>query len=231
MIKEGGMEACKRRCSHCSKEFPITLEFFYKKLNGLTTRCKKCTKKFNNQNYKKHRRAYLEQKKEYWNTNKESIKEYREVNKNRDNATRRVRLKRKRKEDPLFNLQKRISGGIRRGFKHVGESKGKYTKKILGCDYKLLREYLIRNFECLYRVKYEDRFWPRLEIDHVIPISTASTIEEVEKLNHYTNLQLLYCKDNGNKYNYTNWKFKPENSLFYEEFGLQIKEHDNEVQM
>ena len=32
--------------------------------------------------------------------------------------------------------------------------------------------------------------------DHIIPISNAKTEEEVNKLNHYTNFQPLWAKDN-----------------------------------
>lgn len=41
------------------------------------------------------------------------------------------------------------------------------------------------------------------DIDHIIPLSTAKTEEDVIKLNHYTNLKPLYSKINTdfkNKY-------------------------------
>ena len=34
------------------------------------------------------------------------------------------------------------------------------------------------------------------EIDHIIPLATATTKESVLILNHYTNLQPLWAKDN-----------------------------------
>ena len=36
-------------------------------------------------------------------------------------------------------------------------------------------------------------------IDHIIPLSSAKTIEEVEKLNHYTNLRPMWGSDNIKK--------------------------------
>jgi hypothetical protein len=44
-----------------------------------------------------------------------------------------------------------------------------------------------------------------LHIDHIIPISTAKTEQDVIKLNHYTNLQWLIDKDNLKKSNRLNW--------------------------
>ena len=37
--------------------------------------------------------------------------------------------------------------------------------------------------------------------DHIIPISSAQTEEEVIKLNHYTNFQPLWAEDNLRKSN------------------------------
>ena len=34
------------------------------------------------------------------------------------------------------------------------------------------------------------------DIDHIIPVSSAKTEEEILKLNHYTNLQPLCSKEN-----------------------------------
>ena len=51
--------------------------------------------------------------------------------------------------------------------------------------------------------------WDKKEpvhIDHIIPLATAKTKEEVIKLNHYTNLQLLKAKDNWQKRDKLDWK-------------------------
>lgn len=37
------------------------------------------------------------------------------------------------------------------------------------------------------------------QLDHIAPLSTAKTIEDVEMLCHYTNLQPLWAKDNLDK--------------------------------
>jgi len=37
------------------------------------------------------------------------------------------------------------------------------------------------------------------QFDHIIPLNTAKTIEEVEKLFHFSNIQPLWRRDNNNK--------------------------------
>ena len=45
--------------------------------------------------------------------------------------------------------------------------------------------------------------------DHIIPLSTAKTYEEVIALNHYTNFQPLWSEDNILKSDRLDW-VKPE---------------------
>ena len=39
------------------------------------------------------------------------------------------------------------------------------------------------------------------EIDHITPISTAQSIEDLKKLNHFTNLRPIWTKENKSKSN------------------------------
>lgn len=41
------------------------------------------------------------------------------------------------------------------------------------------------------RGKYNGQFYYGWDIDHIMPISSANTIDDVHKLSHYTNFQPL----------------------------------------
>jgi len=63
-------------------------------------------------------------------------------------------------------------------------------ENILGCSVEQLQKHLNTTFINNYDNNDE------LHIDHIIPISKATTIDEVYELNNYTNLQYLLAKDN-----------------------------------
>jgi predicted nucleic acid-binding Zn-ribbon protein len=110
----------------------------------------------------------------------------------------RKRLKSDRMYAFKCRLRNNISGAIRRGLKSGGLSKtGKSVEAILGCS---LPEFKI----CIESqftdgMSWELFFTGKLHIDHIVPIVLATTEEEVIKLNHYTNLQPLWAKDNLRK--------------------------------
>jgi hypothetical protein len=75
-----------------------------------------------------------------------------------------------------------------------------YTKKgrsheILGCSYEEFKEHLESKFEPWMswdnRGLYNGKTNYGWDVDHIIPLSSAITEEDVVKLNHFTNLQPL----------------------------------------
>lgn len=169
---------------------------------------------------------------DYYNENLDKIKSYRYNNKDRiKEQAKRYRVehkeylrklrklfyknnphyardyeKRKMVEDDLYKFKKLVRNMIRASFNRKGLRKSRNTKDIVGCDYKFLQKYLLETYKNNYG--YE---WNRVEsvhIDHIIPLATASTEEEIIKLCHYTNLQLLKAKDNIEKSDKLDWKIE-----------------------
>lgn len=107
------------------------------------------------------------------------------------------RIRKRLKEDALYKLKCNIRNLIRMSFKNLGHNKKSKTFKILGCT--------SQEFYCHIESQFLDgmswdnrRLW---HIDHIIPISSAKTEEDIIKLNHYTNLRPLWAIDNIRKSN------------------------------
>jgi hypothetical protein len=77
--------------------------------------------------------------------------------------------------------------------------KNKTYNDIIGCSPEFLKEYLENQFaEGMSWDNHGQYSW---HIDHIIPLSSAKTDEEIYKLCHYTNLQPLWAEDNLRKSN------------------------------
>ena len=80
-------------------------------------------------------------------------------------------------------------------FRRNSYTKNSKTYEILGCTFEEFKQHLESKFELwmnwdnhgLYN-GIENYGW---DVDHIIPISTATTEEDVIRLNHYSNLQPL----------------------------------------
>jgi len=79
------------------------------------------------------------------------------------------------------NIKRRIKGFI----KNEGYRKTSPTNIIIGIDWIGLKSHLENN-PYNFKVDCED-----LDIDHIVPLCSIKSEEDVYKLNHYTNLQLL----------------------------------------
>lgn len=148
--------------------------------------------------------------KEYYSKNAEKKREYarkwREAN---PEKVRQQRIERseKRKEycarymrerrarDPLYAVSCRIRARITSVFKYQGFRKSEKTEKILGCDWDTLKSHIERQF--IKGMTWENR--SEWHIDHIVPLASAKTEEDLIALNHYTNLRPLWAEDNLSK--------------------------------
>lgn len=106
-------------------------------------------------------------------------------------------IQKRLKEDDLFKLKYNIRNLIRMSFKNLGYNKNSKTFKILGCTSQEFYEHIELHF--LDGMNWGNR--KEWHIDHIIPISSAKTEEDIIKLNHYTNLRPLWAIDNIRKSN------------------------------
>ena len=159
-----------------------------------------------NQEYRKKNKKKLEQyitewRKENDDDLKIKRKEYYQKNKEEIKRKNYEYCKRRKTYDPLYKLILGIRAMILLSFKSNFTSKSKKTSEILGCTFEEFKMYLESKFDENMNWRNQGTYW---HLDHIIPISSAQTEEEVYKLNHYTNFQPLYWLDNLKKSNKIN---------------------------
>jgi hypothetical protein len=178
-------------CSKCNVEKQIT--DFYKKISY----CKICHLE-NKQNWRKNNpEEYKKQNKDYWDRTKDVQSQKKKVwiknNREKYNSywTNRKNL------DPefklLMNMRSRLCGYL----KKLNITKTNKTFEIVGCSPEFLKEHLESQFKD--GMSWENR--SKWHIDHIIPLSSAKTEDELYKLCHYTNLQPLWAEENLKKSN------------------------------
>ena len=149
---------------------------------------KKIWDKLNKENEKVKRKIYTKN-----NVDKIKIyqKKYKQNNKTKINAY----YKNKLETDKLYKLKYNTKLSVLKALKRNGFSKKSKTTQILGCSYENFKQHLENKFQPwmnwnnhgLYNGT-EGYGW---DIDHIIPISSATNEIELLKLCHYSNLQPL----------------------------------------
>jgi hypothetical protein len=138
-----------------------------------------------------------ERSSKYYYDNRETRLEYRkEYNKN-NREKRNEYLSNKKKIDPIYRLSCIVRNRIYSFLKNKNITKQNKTFDIVGCSPELLKEYLEKQF--VDGMCWDNR--NEWHIDHIIPLSSAKTEDEILKLCHYTNLRPLWAEDNLRKSN------------------------------
>jgi len=199
-------------CKNCNTEksielFPIGRKYKY----GVRPNCKLCHNILNKEKYYdsdrekvkylENRESKLEKAKEYNLNNREKkieyLKNYREKEENKEK--RRNNYKENIK-DSFFRFNKLTRNLVTNAFKRKGFIKSSKTEFILCCTINEFMSYIEDRFEPWMnwenRGLYNGEFNYGWDIDHIIPVSSAKTEEDLVKLNHYTNLRPLCSKIN-----------------------------------
>ena len=179
-VKDGYyIKELQKNCTICGKT---------KESNEFRTHksyCKKCENK----------KTYNSRKDTQYQNNKEYLKKYQKDNKSDINNRIQSYKKHRKSIDTLYKCNIAIRQIINNSIKRRGFDKNSKSNQILGCSFLFFKEYLESKFEAWMTWenygKYNGELNYGWDIDHIIPISSAISENEIIKLNHYTNLQPL----------------------------------------
>jgi hypothetical protein len=192
--KDGLLHCCKKCNNERSKKY--VKENYEKTLESQRNWRKKnpeWVKNINAKNYTNNKEYNNFRVKKWYESNPEKRKEYREKHKPR----KLERRKERRSDDPIFNIINRVRGRLYKYLKSNNIVKTNKTFEIVGCTPEFLKEHLEKQF--VGGMNWENR--DEWHIDHIIPLSSAKTEEDIYKLCHYTNLQPLWAEENMKKSN------------------------------
>lgn len=168
------------------------------------SRCKICQsedgKVIRNKNPEKYKLWYDKNREErniyrskYYELNKEKIKNYNK----KFQKTRNIKKRKDYHSDPIVKLRHRLSCRLREVLKFKSLDKKQTMIGILGCSPDFLKKHLEKQFT--ENMSWGNHGFYGWHIDHIIPLSSAQTEEDVYKLCHYTNLQPLWAEENLKK--------------------------------
>jgi excinuclease UvrABC ATPase subunit len=205
-----------KTCSKC-KNLKSIKNFYKGKLykDGYRSICKQCVKEYEEEN-KEVKKEYLKNYKElhkenlkiknkkYREENCDKITKWKESNKDyfkqyRQNNKVNIRnyFKARLDNEPIFRFKNNVRRLILHSFKRGKKTFKKVdrTEIILGCKIEEFINYISLKFTEGMTLENHGEW----HIDHIIPLASANTEEDILKLNHYTNLQPLWAKDNLSK--------------------------------
>lgn len=164
--------------------------------------------------YQENKEVVLAQAAEYREANKQEIRkkdnaykarnrellrlkqsEYQRENAEIRNQYARKYRKNRRHMDKMFSIKENMRARFRYELAKRGESKQIKANEYLGCSWVFLRDYLAQKFT-------DGMSWNNYgewHVDHIMPLASATTRDDLIKLCHYSNLQPLWAFDNLSK--------------------------------
>jgi len=151
--------------------------------------------------YSENKEYVTERSRKYYNENKEALTDYQRNysadNKNAVADRNRNYQKNRRASDPKFAMINRISSRMRQALASKGLAKKTKTMEALGCTSDYFHRYIELQFSKGMNWANRDKW----HLDHIVPISSAETEEDVIRLSHYLNMRPLWAEENLSKSN------------------------------
>jgi hypothetical protein len=196
-------------CKKCGEEKNIC-EFDKDSRNkiGIMSKCKMCRRKYHKEYYLKNIEKKREGYKKYYYKNhdkellrikakhkkySEKEKEYRKNNRSKISK----REKNRYNNDLIFKLKTNIRNRLKLFLKTKKINKNNETFDIVGATPEIVKEHIEKQFKD--GMSWDNYGFYGWHIDHIIPLSTAKSEEEIYNLCHYTNLQPLWAEENYKK--------------------------------
>lgn len=166
------------------------------------------------ENYENNRESILERQKKYKEANPELVREqsrnwrlrnleraiqnsrqYYENNKEKVLERTAKYSRRRYASDPLYALIQNIRSRIFESLRTVNTRKSKGSNEYIGCTWQELAVHIERQFS--QGMNWDNK--GEWHVDHIIPLASAKTADDLEHLLHFTNLRPLWGKDNMEK--------------------------------
>lgn len=172
----------------------IEIDKYFNEIEITKDNVEQYVKKYNRYKTNLRKKEYT---KNWFEKNEEYNKNYYNENKEKMSKQSSDNHKKRRKEDQIYkfkcNIRILISGSFKRGKNQF--RKDAKTEIILGCTIEEFMTYIESKFKIGMTIENHGEW----HLDHIIPLASAKSEEEVIKLNHYTNFQPLLAKDNLSK--------------------------------
>ncbi len=201
---------------------PETGLIFWSKNHGWLTKAmfdrykatyKRCRERFKNsrpcywrEQEERHREKNRKKRSMYYEKNKDLVKmraiEWAKKNPEKKREINRRRYSKRLRSDPTFALRVKLGNRIACAVRRGSPNPKRHTMELIGCSGLELKIHI----ESLWLDGMNWSNWSPSgwHIDHVIPLASAKTDDEMIALCHYTNLQPLWAVDNIKK-----WKNMP----------------------
>jgi hypothetical protein len=183
-------------------EYWVTEQVFEKNIKKSSERLKK--------RYASNKQEYLRQQREYRVKNADAIRErrrrYRQRNASKIKVAKQIyaannkdkiakALANRRANNPIARMANSMRRSIRR-YLDAGQKGEMSSFEIIGCSKDDLRKHLESKFRDGMTWQNYGKHW---HIDHIVPLISAKSSDEIKRLCHWTNLQPLTAFENISK--------------------------------